>query len=393
MKKIVSLIVVCSLLVAIVFTPITFPGLVNEYQVKAAKSKKVKVWSGEADTSWFTDDKTSYDIYTAEELAGLAQLVNRGHSFEGITVSLKSDIKLNDTSNWKKWDKEPPKNIWGRIGYEGGVNDDYPFMGCFNGNGHTISGMYINTGSNFIGGKIAAGLFGFIKGALIMNLKMKYAYVRATGTCGTVAAQSQDSYLIDVCAEKCVIQSDENAGGLVGKSVHIDKFFGIILAYFIMAILTDVALNPLLFIDSEWDLNGYGRTFLYGCYVNDIKFISGYVVGGLIGSGGYENNTCIGIKDSYAANVTFDYIEEYGYLVGRQCESNEFVKIVNGYCYNCKNTKNARVGEKVQFIDKGSVTKVGKKKFFSKKFAKKLGIQFKYVEGKAPKCKMNFQNS
>ena len=389
MKRIVSLIVVCSLLIAVVNTP--FLGIINEYKVHAAKSK-VKVWSGEADTSWFTDDKTSYDIYTAEELAGLCKLVEKGHSFEGITVNLKNNIKLNDTSNWKKWDNKPPKNVWARIGHEGGLFDVFPFMGCFNGNGHTISGLYIDTGDNIWGGKISAGLFGYTKGALIMNLEMKYSYVKATGTCGTVVGQSEDSILIDVCAEKCVIQSGENAGGLVGKSVHIDKTAGLFLAYLLPVVLAGVAFNPLLFIDSEWDLNGYGRTVLYSCSVDDVKIVSGLVVGGLIGSGGYENNTCIGIKDSYAANVTFDYVEEYGYLVGRQCEANEFVKIVNGYCYNCKNTKNAIVGENIQYVDKGAVTKVSKKKFYSKKFAKKLGNQFKYVEGKAPENKMSFKN-
>ena len=42
------------------------------------------------------------------------------------------------------------------------------------------------------------------------------------------------------------------------------------------------------------------------------------------------------------------------------------------------------VSKTKQIIEKG--------KFYSKKFAKKLGNQFKYVEGKAPENKMSFKN-
>ena len=52
-----------------------------------------------------------------------------------------NDIYLNeDWENYLSWDKEPPKNKWTPIG-----NEKSPFTASFNGNGHTIYGLYIDT--------------------------------------------------------------------------------------------------------------------------------------------------------------------------------------------------------------------------------------------------------
>lgn len=57
-------------------------------------------WDGTADTSWYTDHEadTEYRITTAEQLAGLAQLVNNktaSVSFEGKTIYLDNDLDLS----------------------------------------------------------------------------------------------------------------------------------------------------------------------------------------------------------------------------------------------------------------------------------------------------------
>lgn len=65
-----------------------------------AKETKAEAWDGKAvDTSWYAEDKTSYEISSADQLAGLSQLVNEGKSFKGKTVSLTDDIDLNN----KEW--------------------------------------------------------------------------------------------------------------------------------------------------------------------------------------------------------------------------------------------------------------------------------------------------
>lgn len=64
--------------------------------VSAASSK---VWDGTADTSWFQGDLDYYEISTAEQLAGFAQLVNEGNSFKNVTICLTNDwLKIKTVS-------------------------------------------------------------------------------------------------------------------------------------------------------------------------------------------------------------------------------------------------------------------------------------------------------
>ena len=50
------------------------------------------VWDGNVDTSWYSSNKNTFTITTAEQLAGLAQLVNNGNNFAGKTINLGDDI-------------------------------------------------------------------------------------------------------------------------------------------------------------------------------------------------------------------------------------------------------------------------------------------------------------
>ena len=372
-----------------------FAGFSGEYKVQAAKNKKSAVWSGEIDTSWYTGDKDSYDIYTAEELAGINKLCWDEITFEGITINLKSDIKLNDTNGWKKWGENAPKNIWSPIGDKEGINK-HPFCGCFNGNGHTISGIYVDRTETswWSGSPYDGGLFGFVADAVIENVKVRYSYISASGNAGAVVAASQNSHLIDVCAEQCIVRAGNCAGGIVGVGTYVDTFFTSIVAYALPAVLAGVVFNPLLFIDLDGNPKNYASTCLYNCVANNIKLVNldfGHVgnCGGLVGGGGSYENDCVGIINSYVANITYDCTGVQGYLVAQICESNEFVEIKNSYWYNCKVVK---TGKSNKFEDADSVTKVSEKTLHSKKFAEKLGNQFKYVKGKAPKCKMKFKN-
>ena len=62
-------------------------------------------WNGTSDKSWYKDDTDSFTITTAEQLAGLAELVNDGNKFENKTIKLGADIYLNPDDNKKarKW--------------------------------------------------------------------------------------------------------------------------------------------------------------------------------------------------------------------------------------------------------------------------------------------------
>ncbi len=134
-KRILS----CALVGACVLLPVNqFNELTDVFA--AEESTEPAVWDGTYDTGWYDSEATEMHISTAEELAGLAQLVNNGHTMTGQTIILDNDIVLNDVSNYENWETETPENKWTPIG-----NDTpYYFDGTFDGNEHTLSGLYIN---------------------------------------------------------------------------------------------------------------------------------------------------------------------------------------------------------------------------------------------------------
>ena len=99
-----------------------------------AEGTSVDNWDGSADTSWYTSapDASEYHISTAEQLAGLAQLVNTDPgttNFAGKTFYLDNDIDLS-------------RHEWISIGtIIGGDCPEYSFCGVFDGQGHVISNL------------------------------------------------------------------------------------------------------------------------------------------------------------------------------------------------------------------------------------------------------------
>lgn len=83
--------------------------------------------SGNYSISWYNNSKSEYHISTSKELAGLAYLVNNGYTtFNGKVIKIDADIDLSG------------KN-WVTIG----DGQNYDFEGSFDGQNHTISGIYI----------------------------------------------------------------------------------------------------------------------------------------------------------------------------------------------------------------------------------------------------------
>lgn len=153
--------------------------------IAAVGIAKADTWDGSISTAWYENGEP-YEIHSAADLAGLAQLVNGKDSpiwdradpvdFAGKTITLMTDIDLgaNGASGLK----------WTMIGDD----DDNPFRGTFNGNGHTISNVYVNnnygTGSDEAGLSIkmprVAGLFGVNEGT-IQNLTVQNGYFLGIG--------------------------------------------------------------------------------------------------------------------------------------------------------------------------------------------------------------------
>ena len=164
----------------------------NQYDKDAEYPPTTDEWDGTADTTWYNDTDTEFTITTAEQVAGLAELVNGGNTFENKTVKLGGDIDLycEDTSEYADGDPVTFRPI-------GDYSKGGSFNGTFDGNGHTIYNLYQNgwdLGYEW-GAYGSYGLFGIIEDATIKNLTISGAesYIEggdvsfiagsATGTC------------------------------------------------------------------------------------------------------------------------------------------------------------------------------------------------------------------
>lgn len=131
----------------------------------SAKDTPVSYWNGT--TAFFFEEgigtsDSPYIISSAEELAYLSEQVNRGETYPGQYFSLEADIVLNEITDSGEFAAEPYQ--WTPIGTK-----SHPFDGFFNGNYHTITGMYIDVDTEETG-ECCLGLFGYISNARVSNI-------------------------------------------------------------------------------------------------------------------------------------------------------------------------------------------------------------------------------
>jgi len=112
--------------------------------------------TGTLSTAWYDDaiaqnaGETEFTVSTADDLAGLSQLVNGGNSFDGKTISLINNISLSVYTAWT-----PIGTASAR------------FKGTFDGGYHEISSFTISVGNSY------RGLFGVIDGGTVKNTGIK----------------------------------------------------------------------------------------------------------------------------------------------------------------------------------------------------------------------------
>ncbi len=128
----------------------------------AGEDTTADTWNGTADTSWYTghENDLTFTLTTAAQLAGLAQLVNGGTTFSSVTITLGADIDLNEDGS--------TANNWTPIGTGSNYSNVTSFQGTFDGQGHTIKGLYIQSTS--LG---YAGLFGRVNSGTVKNLAVE----------------------------------------------------------------------------------------------------------------------------------------------------------------------------------------------------------------------------
>ena len=179
-----------------------------------------KVWDGKSDTVFEGKGTAAnpYQISTPQELYGLVYQANRGqNSGAGKYYVLTNDIYLNDINqdNWQ--DKA---NIWGTT-----WTWKNSFGGYFDGQGHTIYGIYYDESNdaNF------TGLFGCLGiGAKISNVHIRNSVIRTTRNDAGAIAGSVDTnpdiianptVIISGCSvDNTVTITAQNAGGFLGNA-------------------------------------------------------------------------------------------------------------------------------------------------------------------------------
>ncbi|MBQ2047034.1 MAG: hypothetical protein II260_07580 [Muribaculaceae bacterium] len=162
-----------------------------------------------------------YTISTAQELANFAYYVNNhstGAAYKGKYIELLADIVLNDWVINENGEINTSAQEWTPIGEYGTFFND-SFEGTFLGNGHTISGVYVNTERSY------NGLFGDLKYGSIKDLHIKDSYIangsKVTG--GLVAhvhGDADSDQGIENCSFEGIIVSHSSknvpVGGIAG---------------------------------------------------------------------------------------------------------------------------------------------------------------------------------
>ena len=122
-------------------------------------------------------DGNTITVSTMQELASVAEDVNSGNDYAGVTVILANDIVMNrHLVNAKGELNEGSFTTWTPIG-----TPENPFRGNFDGNGCTVSGLYINDDGQY------KGLFGVLSGAQIRNVYVEDSYIFTSDHAGVDA--------------------------------------------------------------------------------------------------------------------------------------------------------------------------------------------------------------
>ena len=155
-----------------------------------------------------------YIITTAEELAWFRDQVNSGNNF--ICAKISEDVEVIDMSTVCHAE-DKSQNLeelsWEPIG----KNDyGYQYRGTFDGNGKTITNLYINASQNNV------GLFGYTYKGTIKNLTFEYANVTNTGVftgilVGCATGDTNISKLQNIkISNTCQMKGGKETGGIAG---------------------------------------------------------------------------------------------------------------------------------------------------------------------------------
>lgn len=258
-------------------------------------------------------ESNPYQISNAAELALLHEKMVAEHKelkdeYKSAHYVLTADIAINDVSNFDNWENTAPEYAWMPIGF-----DAVEFDGVFDGNGHTISGLYINTNCGTADEESTNnyGLFDTVDGT-VKNVKIDKSYIAVSGRpcdVGSIAGLLMDEAVIDNCSSSAVLNCYDNSlGGIVGNA-----YGGV-----------DIGMVD----DGEEREINYSSisNCTFAGKITQVKEDAMTYIGGIIGECDGNIDTCV---NSGAIAFTGSNVDSVGGIAGRMSE---------GTVSNCKNT-------------------------------------------------------
>ena len=157
-------------------------------------SKAQGTWAGGTGTS-----EDPYLIKSVADLQALAKGVSGGAAFVNIHFRQESDIDLSGIRSGNGW---TPIGSYGATG----------FAGVYDGNGHTISGLYVKSTQDGL------GLFGYVTGGTVKNVVLSLCDITGNNFVGGIVGYNNGT--IEGCAVKNgtirVSGTYHNGGGISG---------------------------------------------------------------------------------------------------------------------------------------------------------------------------------
>jgi len=207
-KKVINLFFAVSAAVLLVSASAVLYFTLQNYGLSKPASKAITITSLVPDYGWYGDGSAqTFYISDSGELAGLADIVNgtggkTAYGFYQKTIILNSGIDLSnygaDYNGGKGW-------------IPVGADVNKPFYGTFDGSGHIIAELYVNSDSIAV-----AGLFGFIEAGAVKNLHIAGAYVSGGLYAGGIAGAVTDGGKLTGCSVAGNIEGKGYTGGITG---------------------------------------------------------------------------------------------------------------------------------------------------------------------------------
>ena len=249
----------------------------GNYACDAVYPYNTTCWDGTVAESYEGGDGTEedpYQIATPQQLALLAQQTVDGTGSEHYYI-LTDDICLNDEGGTLEWPM---------IGGEVPQGSPRYFKGVFDGNGHTIKGMYISQYH------ILSGLFAGAEGAVIKNLTIDDSRILDGNGIGILAGHASNSIIENCCVTNCELVNSVASGGQGGLLASFVAYHTSDTAYLRNCVSSNVRLGEGAVFDMGGGVVGYAHSTLGVVVVENCVNYSDMeardYAGGVVGGGG-----------------------------------------------------------------------------------------------------------